>query len=54
VADATATFGRPDFAGQWRTAAEVHAMSLANLDGEYATVVTTAELLAGASLRRTP
>jgi len=45
VADATATFGRHDFDGRWRTADEVHAMSLANLDGEYATVTTTAELL---------
>jgi nicotinamidase-related amidase len=45
VADATATFGRHDFAGRWRTADEVHAMSLANLDGEYAIVITTAELL---------
>lgn len=40
VADATATFGRHDYDGHWRTAAEVHAMSLANLEGEYATVVT--------------
>src|SRR5262249_43095384 len=45
IADATATFGRRDFAGRWRTADEVHAMSLANLDGEYAEVVTTDGLL---------
>ncbi|HYO79109.1 MAG TPA: cysteine hydrolase family protein [Thermoanaerobaculia bacterium] len=45
IADATATFGRNDFDGHWRTAAEVHAMSLANLDGEYATVMTAAKLL---------
>jgi len=45
IADATATFGRRDFDGLWRTAAEVHAMSLANLDGEYARVLTTDELL---------
>jgi nicotinamidase-related amidase len=45
VADATATFGRRDYDGRWRTAAEVHAMSLANLDGEYARIVTTAEVL---------
>lgn len=45
VSDATATFGRRDFAGQWRTAAEVHAMSLANLAGEYAVVLRTSELL---------
>jgi nicotinamidase-related amidase len=45
IADATATFGRRDYAGQWRTAAEVHAMSLANLDGEYALVSSTEEML---------
>ncbi|HEX9986136.1 MAG TPA: cysteine hydrolase family protein [Thermoanaerobaculia bacterium] len=45
ASDATATFGRPDFEGRWRTSAEVHAMSLANLDGEYATVINTGELL---------
>jgi len=47
ISDATATFGRHDFDGRWRTSAEVHAMSLANMSGEYATVVTTAEVLAG-------
>ena len=45
VEDAVFTFGRKDWAGAWRTADEVHAMSLANLDGEYATVVATAEVL---------
>jgi nicotinamidase-related amidase len=40
ASDATATFGRHDFAGRWRTADEVHGMSLANLDGEYATVLS--------------
>ena len=45
VSDATATFGRNDFEGRWRTADEVHAMSLANLDGEYATVLDTADVL---------
>jgi len=49
VSDATATFGRRDYAGIWRSAAEVHAMSLANMSGEYATVVTTGELIASAS-----
>jgi nicotinamidase-related amidase len=43
--DAVFTFGRKDWSGTWRTAAEVHAMSLANLHGEYATVVTTKEVL---------
>ena len=46
VEDACFTFGRQDWAGTPRTAAEVHAMSLANLEGEYATVVSTAAVLA--------
>ena len=50
VADATATFGRHDYDGRWRTAAEVHAMSLANLDGEYAAVVTASQLFARLSV----
>ena len=45
VEDACFTFGRKDWAGTWRTAAEVHAMSLANLEGEYARVVRTAQVL---------
>ena len=48
VEDACFTFGRADWTGQFRSAAEVHAMSLANLDGEYCTVATTAEVLAPA------
>ena len=52
VADATATFGRYDYDRRWRTSAEVHAMSLANLDGEYASVVTADELLATVILSR--
>ena len=46
VEDACFTFGRKDWAGTPRTAAEVHAMSLANLDGEYATVVSAVTVLA--------
>jgi nicotinamidase-related amidase len=46
VEDATFTFGRPDWNGLRRTAEEVHAMSLANLDGEYCTVIPTAVVLA--------
>ena len=46
VADATATFARPDFNGVLRTADEVHAMSLANLQDEYAAIVTTSGILA--------
>src|SRR5436190_327616 len=45
VSDATATFGRFDYNGTWRTSEEVHAMSLANLSGEYATIVTADSLL---------
>ena len=43
--DATFTFGRKDWHETWRTADEVHAMSLANLDGEYCSVVRTNEIL---------
>jgi nicotinamidase-related amidase len=45
VEDATFTFGRRDWRGTWRTADEVHAMSLANLDGEYCSVVRTRYIL---------
>ena len=45
VEDATFTFGRRDWRGTWRTADEVHAMSLANLDGEYCSVVRTRDIL---------
>lgn len=45
VADATFAFDRVDYYGTKRTADEVHAMALANLDGEYATVTTTQQLL---------
>ena len=46
VADACFTFARTDWSGRARTAAEVHDLSLANLDGEYCTVVTAAWVLA--------
>jgi nicotinamidase-related amidase len=46
VEDATFTFGRKDWQGTWRSADEVHAMSLANLDGEYCSVVRTSQILA--------
>jgi nicotinamidase-related amidase len=45
VSDATFTFGKTDWDGMPRTAEEVHAMSLANLHGEYCTVVSTADVL---------
>ena len=47
VSDATATFAKRDHVGRLRTADEVHAMSLANLDGEYARILTSAEILGG-------
>jgi nicotinamidase-related amidase len=46
VSDGSFTFGKTDFAGTFRSAEEVHAMSLANLNGEYATVLTTDAVLA--------
>jgi nicotinamidase-related amidase len=49
VEDATFTFGRKDWNGVSRTASEVHAMSLANLDGEYCTVVRTEDVLSALS-----
>lgn len=45
VADATFAFAKVDYTGMERSADEVHAMSLANLDGEYATVITTENAL---------
>jgi nicotinamidase-related amidase len=45
VADASATFARPDFNGVLRSAEDVHAMSLANLKDEYAAIMTTQEVL---------
>jgi nicotinamidase-related amidase len=46
VADATFAFAKADYAGTPRSADEVHLMALANLDGEYASIVDTAALLA--------
>ncbi|WP_017902787.1 cysteine hydrolase family protein [Pseudomonas asplenii] len=43
--DACYTFDKADYFGQMRTAQEVHAMSLGNLHGEYATVVSAAEVM---------
>ncbi|MBC3955506.1 cysteine hydrolase family protein [Pseudomonas triticifolii] len=43
--DACFTFDQADFFGTHRSAEEVHAMSLANLHGEYATVLSTAQIL---------
>ena len=45
VSDATYTFDMKDFAGQLQTAETVHNMSLANLQGEYAHILNTEEVL---------
>jgi nicotinamidase-related amidase len=45
VADATYTFDKHDYNGVLRPAADVHAMSLANLQEEYATIVRTEQVL---------
>lgn len=47
VADASFAFAKKDYSGVLRSADEVHAMSLANLEGEYATTVTAREVLNG-------
>ncbi|HAT30426.1 MAG TPA: cysteine hydrolase [Janthinobacterium sp.] len=44
--DACFAFDKVDYAGTQRSGAEVHAMALANLDGEHARITTTAALLA--------
>ncbi len=49
VADACFTFARRDFSGRLRSARDVHDMSLANLDGEYAAVVASGAILAALS-----
>ena len=43
---ATFAFARADYHGTPRSADEVHAMALANLDGEYARVLSTEQALA--------
>ena len=45
VEDACYTFDKQDYFGQWHCAQQVHAMSLGNLQGEYATVVTARDIL---------
>ncbi|KQQ87156.1 isochorismatase [Massilia sp. Leaf139] len=45
VADASFAFAMRDYAGVQRSADEVHAMALANLDGEYAAIKHTQALL---------
>lgn len=45
VADATATYDRTGHDGKQYTAEEIHSISLANLHGEFATVIETEHLL---------
>ena len=45
VSDATFAFDKQDFGGTWRSAEEVHLMALANLQGEYAEVRSTEDVL---------
>jgi Amidases related to nicotinamidase len=45
VSDATFTFGRNDFSGQFHEAEVVHNMSLANLHEEYAEVLDSKEII---------
>jgi len=44
VEDACFCFAKRDYFGNDRSASDVHAMSLANLDGEYATVINSKTL----------
>lgn len=46
VSDGTATFGRADYNGKLHPAEDVHALSLANLQGEYARIESMAEIIA--------
>lgn len=45
VEDACFTFAKPDYNGQIRTAEEIHAMTLANLNKEYCQVISTNDLI---------
>lgn len=45
IADACFTFGQNDFAQNWRSAQEVHDMTLANLQMDYAKISNTAQAL---------
>jgi nicotinamidase-related amidase len=47
VEDACFTFARKDWKGRLWRAEDIHALSLANLDGEYCTVIRAAEALEG-------
>lgn len=52
--DACFTFARRDWNGILRTAEQVHAMSLANLDSEYCQVATTEQVLEAARQTGSP
>jgi len=45
VSDATFTFGKMDYSKKWRSAQEVHDMSLANISEEYADILETAKVI---------
>lgn len=49
VSDASFAFNKTDYSGSYRCAADVHAMSLANLAGEFASIVTTQDILSSLS-----
>lgn len=53
VEDATATFDRTSLDGRTRAAADVHAAALSDLSGEFASIVTTGELLSALGACRT-
>jgi nicotinamidase-related amidase len=50
VSDATFTFAKRDYSGVLRSADDVHAMSLANLQGEYAEIYTTMQIIGALTL----
>jgi len=47
VCDATYTFDKQDYSGNWYSAQIIHDISLANLDGEYANIMSTIDILKG-------
>ena len=49
VSDATFTFNRVDYGGRGHSAELVHNLSLANLEGEYAAIFSTHQILMSAS-----
>ena len=51
VEDATATFDRVGLDGKMRPAAEVHAAALSDLSEEFATVVSTDDMLRALNAR---